>query len=97
MARKPVEIMIVNISEEGLQKKLKYMRRSATATLSGTQIRALLELVSDVELPQQAVLKRVRDISSSNRVTLSRDELQVLLTLALEVKRQSNNGSGVQR
>lgn len=89
MARKPVEIMIVNISEEGLKKKLKYMRRCATATLSGTQIRALLELVSGVEVSQPALLDRVREISSNNRVTLSRDELQILLTLALEVKRQS--------
>ena len=89
MARKPVDIMIVNISEEGLKKKLKYMRRSATATLSGTQIRALLELVSGIKGPQAWQLDRVREIARANRVTLSRDELQLLLTLALEVKRQS--------
>jgi hypothetical protein len=89
MSRKPLEIMVVNISEEGLKKKLKFMPRHATATFSGTQIRALLELVSGVESPQASLLDRVREISSrAARVTLSRDEVEVLLKLALEVKRQ---------
>jgi hypothetical protein len=89
MSRKPLEIMVVNISEEGLKKKLKYMPRHATATFSGTQIRALLELVSGVESPQASLLDRVREISRAARVTLSRDEVEVLLKLALEVKRQA--------
>jgi hypothetical protein len=89
MSRKPLEIMVVNISEEGLKKKLKFMPRHATATFSGTQIRALLELVSGVESPQASLLDRVREISRAARVTLSRDEVEVLLKLALEVKRRS--------
>ena len=89
MSRKPLEIMVVNISEEGLKKKLKFMPRHATATFSGTQIRALLELVSGIESPQTSLLDRVREISRAARVTLSRDEVEVLLKLALEVKRQA--------
>ena len=89
MSRKPLEIMVVNISEEGLKKKLKLMPRHATATFSGTRIRALLELVSGVESPQASLLDRVREISRAARVTLSRDEVEVLLKLALEVKRRS--------
>ena len=89
MSRKPLEIMVVNISEEGLKKKLKFMPRHATATFSGTQIRALLELVSGIESPQASLLDRVREISRAARVTLSRDEVEVLLKLALEVKRRS--------
>ena len=89
MSRKPLEIMVVNISEEGLKKKLKFMPRHATATFSGTQIRALLELVSSIESPHASLLDRVREISRAARVTLSRDEVEVLLKLALEVKRQS--------
>ena len=89
MSRKPLEIMVVNISEEGLKKKLKFMPRHATATFSGTQIRALLELVSGIESPQASLLDRVREISRAARVTLSRDEVEVLLTLALEVKRKA--------
>ena len=89
MSRKPLEIMVVNISEEGLKKKLKFMPRHATATFSGTQIRALLELVSGIESPQASLLDRVREISRAARVTLSRDEVEVLLKLALEVKRQA--------
>ena len=89
MSRKPLEIMVVNISEEGLKKKLKFMPRHATATFSGTQIRALLELVSGVESPQASLLDRVREISRAARVTLSRDEVEVLLKLALEVKRKA--------
>ena len=89
MSRKPLEIMVVNISEEGLKKKLKFMPRHATATFSGTQIRALLELVSGIESPQASMLDRVREISRAARVTLSRDEVEVLLKLALEVKRRS--------
>ena len=88
MSRKPLEIMVVNISEEGLKKKLKFMPRHATATFSGTQIRALLELVSGIESPQASLLDRVREISRAARVTLSRDEVEVLLKLALEVKRK---------
>ncbi|HYK12879.1 MAG TPA: hypothetical protein VEW70_02725 [Burkholderiales bacterium] len=89
MSRKPLEIMVVNISEEGLKKKLKFMPRHATATFSGTQIRALLELVSGIESPQASLLDRVREISRAARVTLSRDEVEVLLKLALEVKRKA--------
>jgi hypothetical protein len=89
MSRKPLEIMVVNISEEGLKKKLKFMPRHATATFSGTQIRALLELVSGIEGPQASLLDRVREISRAARVTLSRDEVEVLLKLALEAKRQA--------
>ena len=89
MSRKPLEIMVVNISEEGLKKKLKFMPRHATATFSGTQIRALLELVSGIESPQASLLDRVREISGAARVTLSRDEVEVLLKLALEVKRKA--------
>jgi hypothetical protein len=89
MSRKPLEIMVVNISEEGLKKKLKFMPRHATATFSGTQIRALLELVSGVESPQASLLDRVREISRAARVTLSRDEVEILLKLALEVKRKA--------
>jgi len=89
MSRKPLEIMVVNISEEGLKKKLKFMPRHATATFSGTQIRALLELVAGIESPHAALLDRVREISRAARVTLSRDEVEVLLKLALEVKRQA--------
>ena len=89
MSRKPLEIMVVNISEEGLKKKLKFMPRHATATFSGTQIRALLELVSGIESPQASLLDRVREISRAARVTLSRDEVEVLLKLALEVKRKT--------
>ena len=89
MSRKPLEIMVVNISEEGLKKKLKFMPRHATATFSGTQIRALLELVAGIERPHAALLDRVREISRAARVTLSRDEVEVLLKLALEVKRQT--------
>ena len=88
MSRKPLEIMVVNISEEGLKKKLKFMPRHATATFSGTQIRALLELVSGIESPQASLLNRVREISRAARVTLSRDEVEVLLKLALDVKRK---------
>ena len=89
MSRKPLEIMVVNISEEGLKKKLKFMPRHATATFSGTQIRALLELVSGIESPQASLLDRVREISRAARVTLSRDEVEVVLKLALEVKRKA--------
>ena len=89
MSRKPLEIMVVNISEEGLKMKLKFMPRHATATFSGTQIRALLELVSGIESPQASLLDRVREISRAARVTLSRDEVEVLLKLALEVKRKA--------
>jgi hypothetical protein len=89
MSRKPLETMIVNISEEGLQRKLKLMPRHATATFSGTQIRALLELVSDVQCPQASLLDRIREMSSARRVTLSREEVQLLLTLALEAKRRA--------
>jgi hypothetical protein len=89
MSRKPLEIMVVNISEEGLKKKLKFMPRHATATFSGTQIRALLELVSGIESPHASLLDRVREISRAARVTLSRDEVEVLLKLALEVKRKA--------
>jgi hypothetical protein len=89
VSRKPLEIMVVNISEEGLKKKLKFMPRHATATFSGTQIRALLELVSGVESPQASLLDRVREISRAARVTLSRDEVEILLKLALEVKRKA--------
>ena len=89
MSLKPLEIMVVNISEEGLKKKLKFMPRHATATFSGTQIRALLELVSGIESPQASLLDRVREISRAARVTLSRDEVEVLLKLALEVKRKA--------
>jgi len=65
------------------------MPRHATATFSGTQIRALLELVSGIESPQASLLDRVREISRAARVTLSRDEVEVLLKLALEVKRKA--------
>ena len=89
MSRKPLEMMVVNISEEGLKKKLKFMPRHVTATFSGTQVRALLELISEIETPHAPLLERVREISDARRVTLSRDEVQLLLTLALEVKQRS--------
>ena len=65
------------------------MPRHATATFSGTQIRALLELVSGIKTSQTELLDRIRDASGGRRVTLSREEVQVLLTLALEAKRRS--------
>jgi hypothetical protein len=79
----------VNITEDGLEKKLKRTALRATATMSGKQVRALLALACGVERPQMSQLVRVREMSGYARVTLSREEMQLLLTLALEVKRQS--------
>jgi len=79
----------INITEDGLQRKLEVTSRRATATFSRAQILALLELVGSVDHDHSSLVARVRDLSRRCRVTLTRDEVRQLLTLALQAKQQS--------
>ena len=81
--------MSINITEDGLQRKLEVTSRRATATFSRTQILALLELVGSVDHDHSSLVARVRELSRRCRVTLNRDEVRQLLMLALRAKQQS--------
>ena len=81
--------MSINITEDGLQRKLEVTSRRATATFSRAQILALLELVGSDDHDHSSLVARVRDLSRRCRVTLNRDEVRQLLTLALRAKQQS--------
>jgi hypothetical protein len=69
-----------------LSKQLEQAESCETYTLPGKELRALLNLVDRIKSPEAATLARVRAISQQSEICLLRDEITLLLKLAIEAK-----------
>ena len=80
----------VYITAEAIEHKLKRAALYERGSFSRRQLRALLELAERAGNPLIAKLDRVRKVSHEYMAALTREEIRLLLTLALEALRRQS-------